>query len=350
MTSDTGELHQNYTDILNHPALTLLRRRDAALILTILTKAFGTSGTPVPQDRMHGLTEATLIETEGTDPTTGRPTRTGRELCDTWLTGNTRWLTRILAPNGQDEAYRMTPEAEHALAFVTELTRTHIVTTATTVETLLEAAHRCAIKASTAPTERKRLLTQRRNELTQQLNDIDTQLATIDTTPITPEPNHTVLNEYLSVHNGLETLLRDLRNISTTVRAQGDQLRHEFQTDTRETGTIIDEYLQRLSVLFSRTREGQGFESAQRLLNNPTRVNNLRNDIDTILNHPFATTLPPEHTATTRRMVNAINRGIAEVIDARNHLHTTFTRYLRSRHAPNHNLLPTRIRELEAAL
>lgn len=345
MSDDPRARFDAHERLLRRPTFTLLRGPQAPVVLTVLAEAFDDGAPSVSADRMHGIVDRVRAQA-GVEVQ-----RSAREECDRWLRGGTRWLTRFVDPASGEEHYRLTDDADEALAFVASQTRDRVVTTGSTVAALMEQAHRTALHATTDPAARRDLLAQRREALARELAQVDDELADIERTgTVVPADDEAVHNDYLLLVQQVQSLLRDLRLVAGEVREVGDDLREEFRTEDHPTGRIIDEYLQRLTVRLTATRHGQGFEGAKRLLEDPASRARLRADLATILDHPFAARLSRAEVSAARRMVSAIHQATGAIFDERTRINTALTGYVQARHATTGTGVPRALTDLDAAL
>jgi len=121
------------------------------------------------------------------------------------------------------------------------------------------------------------------------------------------------------------------------------QIVNDFRSEDRPIGEVLDEYLSKTDALMSSTPEGRAFEGAFTLLRNDSLLADLKNDLETILLHPFALELSATERRALMGTVGLIRKGIDDVLTQRNGLTTTLRE-----HIVNHDVVKDR--ELERLL
>jgi hypothetical protein len=117
----------------------------------------------------------------------------------------------------------------------------------------------------------------------------------------------------------------------------------EFRAEGRRVGQVLDLYLARSADLMTESAEGRAFIGAVELLRDDRLLKELRDDLNSILDHPFAEAVLPGEARDFRNTVVAVRHGMGVVQEQRRRLSAT----LRA-HITRHNGLQER--ELDEAL
>jgi len=141
----------------------------------------------------------------------------------------------------------------------------------------------------------------------------------------------------------LDGLPSDFRRVEEAVRDMHRTITKRFREEERPVGEVVDDYLDQNSKLLTATPEGRAFSGALELLRKRDWLTNLRDDLETILAHPLAGMMLPDETIQLRTAVDAIRRGIADVLGQRQRLTATLRE-----HIENYDHI--RNRELDQAL
>ncbi len=335
------------TEALSRPALSLLRVKDPERVLTVLLSAFDDDHDSVTVDRLHALVDLVWSDPDG-DPESRRDPR---DIVAPWLKGTQRWLTRYTDQTNRSDNYRLTAEAEQALTFIRALSRPQVITTGSTVQTLLAVARSAAMMATTDPHEHRLMLQARVQQLRDEVADVEQSLAELNASGKVPHVDDIlVANEALRLQDLSEALLRDLRQVRVQVEQEAHRIRRAFADDDRPTGQIVDIYSREMRSILSASREGRGFESAQRLLNDRGLRQQLRHDIDTVQHHPSWQNRPHPERSAFARLLTQIETATGDIFDARTSINTAFSALVRSRDVAYRHVLPQALTRAEAAL
>lgn len=303
------------------PTLSLMSRKNAAVVIAVFTTIFGQEHRVVPADRFHTLVEALLgeLRAAGAD-TIDEP---ARGLCRRWV--GEQWL--VLAPSDEGgEEYSLTSHAREAIDYVYRVAGDRSVFGQSRIRTIIAAARRCAMDAD--PDLDARLA--RIDEQIAELRAERDQLAA-GAVPMVPEAR--VVEQYLNIRDMTAQLPADFLRLSEHVKTIHRSVVEEFRQEGRRTGEVLDTYLDRSARLMSESLEGKAFMGAVELLRDETSMNQLRRDLDSITAHPFTSQQPPTEVAEFRATVTSIRRGITTVLEARRRLSSTLRAYITSHDA-----------------
>lgn len=302
---------------LNTPTLKLLDRKSAGLALPLFATLFPAGkAAPVPLERFHTRVEALLtqLHTAGYDT----PPIDGKRLAKQWV--RERWLIRD--PGRDEETYRLTGDAEQALEYVTRATRSSPNVSRSRVETMRRVIAEAALAAHPDREERKRRLAEEISALQAEYDRIDGggDLADVSDAELA--------ERFANVLRELDGLPSDFRRVEEAVRGMHRTIIRRFRDEDRPMGDVVDDYLAQAETLLTATPEGRAFAGALDLLGKRDWMSRLHADLETILNHPAAATLPPEAVGQLRTAVDVIRRGIADVLDQRKRLSATLREHI----------------------
>lgn len=313
------------------PALHLLSRRNAALVVAVFGHVFHRGHEPVPADRFHALIDTLMGELRGHG--TAVPDEPARVLGRRWV--DEQWLVLAIGDGG-DEQYALTSHARDAIDCVHRLAGDRSVFGQSRIRTIVDAARRCALDAE--PDNAQRV--SRLDHQIEELRALRDRLAVAIPESV---PDERLVEQYLNVRDMTAQLPADFLRTAERVKDIHRTLVEEFQREDRRSGEVLDLYLQRSAALMSESLEGKAFGGAVELLRDEDLMSQLRGDLETIAAHPFARTLPSNELTDFVDTVGAIRRGIAMVLDARRKLSSTLRAYITS-----HDAL--RDREVDEAL
>lgn len=316
---------------LNTPTLKLLDRKSAAVAMSIFTAVFRQDAQAMPVERFHNVVEALLGELDNLGYSV--PSGSGKLLAMQWV--RERWLFRD--PGRGQETYQLTGDAKQAMDFVTRATRTQLNVSVSRIETMRRVVSEAALVANPDREERKR-------RLAEEISRLEAEYERLDAGGELPGSSEVELTEqFANVLRELDGLPSDFRRVEETVREMHRVITKRFREEERPVGEVVDDYLDQSKNLLTVTPEGRAFSGALELLRKPDWLTSLREDLDTILAHPWAGTLLLDEQRQLRTTVDVIRRGIDDVLGQRKRLTATLRE-----HIENYDHIKNR--ELEEAL
>ncbi|WP_187365825.1 DUF3375 domain-containing protein [Trebonia kvetii] len=332
MSEIAGRLAQ-IREAFERPTLALLSRgKRGPVVLAVLMSSFSQNQDPVPAEQLHAQVRTYLAELAAAGEEV--PDDPPRVLCRRWV--KEQWL--VLAANEDHvEEYALTSHAQEAIDYVKRLSGDRSMFSQSRIKTILDAARRCANDANPDREERVRRLDDEIRRLTAERDRIcgggEIEIA----------PDDRVLEEYLNLRDLIAQLPADFLRVSEAVKAIQRVIVGEFRAEGRRAGHVLDLYLERSSDLMTESAEGRAFVGAVELLRDDRLLKELRDDLKTILEHPFAVAVTPAEARDFRNTVIAVRHGMGIVQEQRRRLSAT----LRA-HIARHDAL--RERELDEAL
>lgn len=326
-------------DAFKRPTLSLLSRMRAPIVLAILMASFSRDQEPIAADRFHIQVGAYMSElaAAGEDVPGDAP----RVLCRRWVAE--RWLM-LSANEDHVEEYTLTSHAQEAIEYVKRLSGERSMFSQSRIRTILEAAQRCASDANPDRNDRLRRLNGQIRELTAERD----RLAAGG--EISGVADDRILEEYLNLRDLIAQLPADFLRVSEAVKAIQRVIAGEFRAKGARAGQILDLYLERSADLMSESAEGRAFLGAVELLRDDRLLKDLRDDLNTILDHPFAIALTPAEARDFRNTVIAIRHGMGIVQEQRRRLSATLRAYIARHDALQERELDEALRRCQAGL
>lgn len=331
MSDIAGELAR-VREAFDKPTLRLLDRKWAPFVLAVFKSSFSRDRRSVQADLLHAQVDAYLadLRSVGSDV----PSKNGRALCVQWM--NDQWLYRETGDGG-DEQYSLTSHALEALLLVSSLSRDRALISESRLTTIVATVRDRATQANPDREERIRRLDL---EIAEKNSERDRLAAGGE---IAAESNDQMHEGYANLVDLINQLPSDFKRVEESVAGMHRQIVNDFRGEERPIGEVLDEYLTKTDALMSSTPEGRAFEGAFALLRNDALIQELKNDLETILLHPFALELSAHERRSFMGTVSLIRKGIDDVLTQRNGLTTTLRE-----HIVNHDVVKDR--ELERLL
>lgn len=306
-----SDLHSDVARVqtaLDTPTLKLLDRKSAVVAIPIFEQVFSEDAKPVAVERFHTRVEALLDEMRAVGYET--PRGNGKSLSMQWVRDG--WLYRD--PGEGQETYQLTGDAKQAMDYATRATRTQLNVSASRIETMRRVVSEAALTANPDVQERRRRLTEEIARLQAEVDRLDAggELPTASEAELT--------EQFANVLRELDGLPSDFRRVEEAMREMHRGITKRFREEDRPVGEVLDDYLEQASGLLVSTQEGRAFQGALELLRKPDWLSRLREDLNTVLSHPWAGTLLVEEQRQLRNAVDVIRRGIDDVLSQRRRL------------------------------
>lgn len=308
--------------VLDRPTLRLVSRPTSAAVVAVFRTVFDRDVQYVPADRMHLQVEEHVARLQATgarvpasdqgEADDVRPN--GRALCREWVAA--QWLVRSNSPDG-DEQYSLTSHALEALSLVDALSADRALISESRLAMIVDAVHRWAARAEPDPDVQIRRLDAQIAELQAERD----RLAAGDGVETVDDDR--MRDGYTNISDLIRQLPSDFKRVEEAVATMHRSIVEDFRNEVRPIGEILDDYLARTDNLMQSTPEGRAFEGAFELLRDDALLLRLRDDIATILAHPFAATLEPGERRAFRNTVSILRQGIEDVLARRRQLTAT---------------------------
>jgi len=312
--------------VLDRPTLRLMSRPTSASVLAVFRTVFDRDVQYVPADRMHlqveehvarlQATGARVPASDASADTSDRddPRPNGRALCREWVAA--QWLVRSNSPDG-DEQYSLTSHALEALSLVDALSSDRALISESRLAMIVDAVHRWAARAEPDREVQVRRLDAQIAELQAERDRLERgdAVVTVD--------EDRMRDGYANLTDLIRQLPSDFKRVEEAVATMHREIVEDFRQEVRPIGEILDGYLARTDDLMESTPEGRAFQGAFELLRDDTLLLRLRDDIATILEHPFAASLTAAERRTFRGTVGILRQGIEDVLAQRRMLTAT---------------------------
>ncbi|MFX4270750.1 DUF3375 domain-containing protein [Propionibacteriaceae bacterium Y1685] len=279
MTGIAGEVAR-IKEACDGPTLRLINHKWAALVLSVFRTSFGQQTKLVKAERLHSQVDSYLDElmSQGYDVP---PNAQGRSLCQSWM--RETWLKRV--PSEDGEAYELTSHTLAAQGVIERLSRERALLSESRLTTILDAVRRTAQDAD--PDRESRI------------SGLDAEIARLSAErdrlaeggELLRASDERMLNGYLDVMDLMGQLPGDFRRVEEAVDRIHRQMIKNFRSEDRPKGEVLDAYLAESQTLTSQTEEGRAFEGALAILNDERLLTGLREDLRTIMQHPFVEAL-----------------------------------------------------------
>jgi hypothetical protein len=310
--------------VLDRPTLRLMSRPTSAAVLSVFRTVFDRDVQYVPADRMHLQVEEHVARLQATGarvpaseqadadaPTEGRPN--GRALCREWVAA--QWLVRSNSPDG-DEQYSLTSHALEALSLVDALSSDRALISESRLAMIVDAVHRWAARAEPDPEAQIR-------RIDAQIAELQAERERLGRGEVDTVDDARMRDGYTNISDLIRQLPSDFKRVEEAVATMHRSIVEDFRQEVRPIGEILDDYLARTDDLMQATPEGRAFEGAFELLRDDALLLRLRDDIATILAHPFADSLGASERRAFRNTVVILRQGIEDVLAQRRQLTAT---------------------------
>ncbi|UZN01622.1 DUF3375 domain-containing protein [Cellulomonas sp. S1-8] len=290
-----------------NPMLDLLHKRHAPLVVALLSLVFTAERPRVPVADAHTEVGDALDQLRAAGYGDDLPVGGARDLCRQWADAG--WLVRQVVDDDV-EVYRLSAHAVGALEVAGRAGGARARVSQSRVRTLLEAVERLALDAdpdvmvrvARLDTEVRRLQAEiARLERTGQIDEVD---------------DEELLEEAENVLHLVRELPADFARVAESIKAMQRDVVTALRQDARPTGDVLREYLHRGEQVMDATPEGRAFAGALRLLGDPQRLDELAEQLDTVLRHRFAARLPGAQRSELREVVRRIEQGLDQVFAA----------------------------------
>ncbi|WP_426324922.1 DUF3375 domain-containing protein [Microbacterium sp. E-13] len=290
------------------PTLDLLHGRYAPFVVAALSLLFTADRPAVAVSDAHAEVAEILDElrSAGYDGDERMlPAGTAREICRYWV--RVGWLAPQI--DGDTEVYRLTAHAVGALEITGRTGGGRTRVSNSRVRTLLEAVERLAAHAETDPARRLIRLTEERDA-------IDAEIARLELGQQQPVDDEALLEEAENVLHLSRELPADFTRVAESIKAMQRDVVADLRRDVRPTGEVLREYLERGQHVMQSTPEGRAFAGALRLIGDPERIDDLTEQLHSLLARPFAQLLDDPQRAELDAIGRRVELGVQEVLTA----------------------------------
>ncbi|MCL2422398.1 MAG: DUF3375 domain-containing protein [Micrococcales bacterium] len=287
------------------PMLDLLHKPHAPLVVALLSLVFTAERRSVPVSDAHTEVADALaqLRSAGYEKI---PDASARDLCRSWAEAG--WLVRQIVDDV--EVYRLSAHAVDALEVAGRAGGARARVTHSRLRTLLDAVARLAADAD--PDVMARMA-----QLDTQIKALRTELAQLERTGQVDEvPDDQLVEEAENVVHLAAELPADFARVAEAIKAMQRDVVGALRASERPTGEVLREYLARSEQVLDATPEGRAFAGALRLVGDPRRLDELADQLDTVLRHRFVRHLTPAQQAELWGVRRQIEQGLDDVLTA----------------------------------
>jgi len=236
---DRREHAMHYDDIEQlrerHPAWSLLRASNAALVLSFVSRVFiqRNVGDLAASEVVSELDDElyALNERLGGD----RFPRPAQAYLEEW-TSEHGWLRKFYPPGSDEPRYDITPVLEKCLMWVEELKGRDFVGTESRLNTIFDLLRQMVFGADEDPDRRLAELHRRRDE-------IDAEIARVERGEVTVLDSASLRDRYQQFSQTARELLSDFREVEENFRRLDRDLRQQIAGWTGTKGSLLDDVL-----------------------------------------------------------------------------------------------------------
>lgn len=317
MSAVVGELARA-SNALARPTLRILDGKWGAFRVAVLRSAFSRDQRSIQVDALHAQVETYLGDMLG-EGIEVPASESGRALCNSWV--KNQWLFRDNAPDGS-LVYSLTSSSLEALDLVQSLSRDRALVSESRLTMILETVRRWATEASADPQERIDRLNAQIRELEIERDRIAAGGA------VAAASDDRMLDGYANLMDLVGQLPSDFKRVEESVLEMHRSILRDLRDAERMVGDVLDEYLESQDRLLRSTPEGRAFYGAFELLRDADLMNELRENVQVLLDHPAAEVLGARDIAEIRGTVAVIRQGTADVLDQRHRLSKTLKEHI----------------------
>ena len=324
MTSSRAEAaYQRSLAAFKNPTLDMLHGRYAPFVVAVLSLVFTPDRQAVPVADAHAevgeATEALL--SLGYDEDDRRiPHGSARDVCRHWV--RLGWLV----PQIEDdvEVYRLSAHAVGALEIAGRAGSGRTRVSTSRVRSLLEAIDRLAEDADADPVRRLARLEEQRASLEAEIAALrgGAAVAAVD--------DEQLLEEAENVLHLARELPADFSRVAESIKAMQRDVVAELRGDSRPTGEVLREYLQRGQHVLQSTPEGRAFAGALRLIGDPERIDHLAAQLHLLQTRPFSRAMDAGQRAELEAVGRRLEQGVEEVLTAQRRASHVITAQVRT--------------------
>jgi hypothetical protein len=187
------------------------------------------------------------------------------------------------------------------------LSRDRALLSESRLTTILDAVHRWAVEADPDETTRIAALDAEITRLAAERDRIASggEIAAAD--------DERMQEGYSDLVDLIDQLPGDFRRVEEALDRMHEQMVRDFRAEERPKGEVLGEYLAASAHLARQTREGRAFEGALTVLSDENLLEAFREDLRSIMAHPFARELTADERAAFVQADAVLRRGLRDV-------------------------------------
>ena len=250
--------HDQIDHLRKHPAWSLLRANNAALVLSFLTHTYidrsaGNISSPELVSRLDDHLFA-VNQQLGEE----RYPRSAKDYLEEWADAEHGWLRRFYPPGSDEPHFDLTPAAEKAAAWVDGLGDRTFIGTESRLTMLIELLRQLVVESDDDPAVRLADLRRRRDALDEEIERIETGgVAAAD--PVVQR------DRYQQFARSARELLSDFREVEENFRTLDRDLREKIAGWSGSKGELLDDVVATRSGI-AESDQGRSFRAFYELL------------------------------------------------------------------------------------
>jgi hypothetical protein len=324
----------------DRPTLGLLNKQEAPLVVAIFRATFSRDVTQVIATAFHAHVQTLLEVLSSSGHDVPNPTQS-RQLCKDWV--KRKWLILDSREDGE-EFYALTSHAQDAMDFVQSIGGERALLSESRIRTILDVARRSAMDADPDRESRLRSLNAEIVRLTAERDRI------VEGGLIETASDERMLEAFMNLADLLDDLPSDFKRVEELVAHMHRQIIGDFRTDERSKGEVVGDYLRRSREVLNHSVEGRAYQGALDLLAREELLAALRQDIQTILAHPFSRGLSHTHRERVTALAGLLVRGVETIQNQQTRLSATLRTNLVHKEALRSRELDSLLGELKQRL
>ncbi|WP_338865491.1 DUF3375 domain-containing protein [Myxococcus stipitatus] len=271
---------------LKHPAWRLLVAGNAALIASFLHRVFVASNArAIPQRELVLRLEDHLHALREQRGETAFPRGAGAYL-DEWAADSAGWLRKFYPPDTDEPHFDLTPAAERAIRWLSQLTEQPFVGTESRLLTVFHLLQE--MTEGTEPDPGARLA-----ELERRKSELEAEMARVRSGHLELLEESALKDRFQQMSDTARGLLSDFRALEDSFHALDRRVRERIATWEGTRGELLETVLGERDAI-SGSDQGRSFRAFWDFLMSPERKDVLTKNLERILAHPAIQSLQPD--------------------------------------------------------
>lgn len=297
-------------------AWALLRAANAPVAVAVLGAHLADPRREMPSAVLINAVEADLDElrAHGFDLP-----QTALQYCKAWLEAG--FLIRR-PTESREELYSLSDGALAAIRFVQELSEPRSSVTESRLTTIVERIRQLSIETDPDVSRRIEMLRTERDRLDEEIS----RLASGDVEILETDRAAEQAGDVLAL---AAELPEDFARLRASLEALNSRLRRQLIDEPQSRGSVLDDIFRGVDLL-QESEAGRSFAAFYALVLDPERTSALDDDIDALLERPFARSLTPEQRTQLRRLLPAMQDSSSEIHQVMTSLSRSLRRFVQS--------------------
>lgn len=330
-----------------HPAWRLLAAHHAPMVAAFLHRVFIAPNVRLitESDLMAALDDElfALREQVGADAFAG----SARDYLNDWASPAKGWLRKFYTVDRDEPCYDLTPDAEKAITWLSQLTQRPFVGTESRLRTLVGLLKQIEQGVQTDPAKRLQ-------ELRRQRDEIDAEIARVLAGDMPMLDETAIKDRFLLFQQQARELLSDFREVEYNFRQLDFEVREKIAQFSGSRGKLLEEIFGQHDAITD-SDQGRSFQAFWAFLMSPARGDELDQWLEHVLQLPAVQALGPDPRMRrihhdwlqaanhTQRTVAMLSRQLRRFLEERKSLESR--RLMELLHSIENNALAVRDRQ-----